>query len=651
MKASLPRISFDLPPQRKLGVLLALPFLLLAAWCGWCAWQQYNAQSLEDQATAARTSIAKSASDLIAKEQKSLAAHIKSAPVAAAIATQDTTAVATELSKGWKGAKDVVAFGMDLSDQYEASSPGKFAQLALLESVSLKEVPASALVRSGKSFELALAYPLQAQNQTFGIAYGRVPMKSLLDGFNAAKIDESSYLAIRQGSFNAMEEGDKSLADTADSHFTPITGSNLRVVSATVEAAPGPFGLGVMGCAIAALISVLLAGAAATAPSWAGKLKLRKRAPKEVEEEVPLSTILTQGGASPLVRPAHTPASAPVGQSIEVDSDFTLSPSAKALLGSSPFGSEGVVSDDGAYIVLGLVLGGWFVQRGLQHIALGGEAQGASVKVKEGLVEGLVQAGLKVSALDQASHPAVLVVANQLSADAVITLEELRTVPARTRLRLFVQGQPATEADIQSLHDALAQGQVPKANAGIVEHHEVEVEYKRALGEQISLARPVRIKVQGEHEELTARVLDALGAHLATDGQDFELVVVISDQGTALRLANASGVKIAPERVLGLLATDVLGRNPGATVVCDEASSAALSGEVLSLGGVVRVASEGVEGLQSKILETAASLGGDSQGHIAFLDHANALPDGIYAAARFLEIVANAYHADDIFEG
>lgn len=646
MKAPPLRISFDWPPQRKLGTLLAFPFILMGGWCGWCAWQQHHAQTLEVQAASAREAIAQSVSATIAKEQKSLAAHMGSTTIAAAIARQDLNAVGIELSSKWKGAEEVGTVGSDLSDLYEARVPGKFARLALLEATLLKEGPSSVLMRTGKAFDLALAYPLLVQNQTVGVAYGKVPMKSLADSVKGADIDGSSYLAIRQGNFSAVETGDQSLADMAASQSTPIKGSNLHVVSASADAAPGPFGLDAMSSAIAALVSLLLAGAAATAHLWVYKVKLNKRAPQEKEEEIPLSAIIAQSATLNQGRPTTTSAT----QAIELDADFKISLSANALLAADPMGEEGIASDDDAYMILGRILGSWFAQRGVNKIVIGGESAGAGMKVKEGMVEGLTKAGLQVSPLDQATHPFVLFAANHLQADAAITLEELHTVPTHTRLRLFIQGQPATTSDMESLNEALDGAQVPKANAGTIDHHEVETEYKRKLSEEIALARPVRIKVSGEHEELTARVLGALGAHISTEGQDFELVVGVSDRGTALTVANGSGVKIRADRLLTLMAMDLLQRNPGAIVVCDATSASTLSSEVLGMGGVVRVADEGLENLQPKVVETGAVIGGDAHGHISFPGHLHTLPDGIYAAARFLEIVANAYHADDIFE-
>ena len=646
MKPSLPRISFDLPPQRKLGLLLALPFLIFALWCGWSAWQQHQAKSLDTEAQKARESIAQIANTLVSKEQKALEQHASAPAVATAAAAGDWAAATQALSQGWKDAKDVEAFGLDLGDEYEDATTD-FARLAVLEAVSLQEKPASALVRNGKAYDLALGTPLRAGDRLVGIAYGHVPMKSLVDAISKADIDSSSYLALRQGAFSVIEAGDKSLADTADRQVTPIKSSNLRLVSSSVEAAPGPFGLEGMSLWIATLVGFGLAVLAGTAPKWIHKVKRgKKAAPKAIEDdELPLSALMANRENSPLVRPAHTPANAPV-----IDTDFTLSPQAKALLSEDPFGSEGINSDEGSYIVLGLVLGGWLSSRGINQIALGGEGQGASVKVKDGLVEGLSQAGLQVAPIDQAPHPFVLFAASQLRAGAALTLEELRTVPTRTQLRLFIEGMPLTSDEADMLRNYLSKGQIPKAEGGATEHHEVEAEYKRKLAEEINLARPVRIKVQGEHSELAGRILDALGAHVATDDQEFEVVLSLTDHGTALAVANGSGVKVQPARLLTLLALDLLQRNPGADVVCDEESSSALSGEVLSMGGVLKIADPGVESLQAKVAQTKAVLGGDAQGHINFADHAHAMPDAIYAAARFLEIVANAYHADDVLE-
>jgi len=89
-----------------------------------------------------------------------------------------------------------------------------------------------------------------------------------------------------------------------------------------------------------------------------------------------------------------------------------------------------------------------------------------------------------------------------------------------------------------------------------------------------------------------------------------------------------------------LFAADVLERNPGAVIVYDVKCSGRLPGHILRHGGSPLMWKTGHSLIKSKMREVEAELAGEMSGHFFFAERWYGFDDGIYSAARLLEIAA-----------
>jgi phosphomannomutase/phosphoglucomutase len=89
-----------------------------------------------------------------------------------------------------------------------------------------------------------------------------------------------------------------------------------------------------------------------------------------------------------------------------------------------------------------------------------------------------------------------------------------------------------------------------------------------------------------------------------------------------------------------LFARDVLSRQPGATIIYDVKCTSHLKGQVLDAGGSPLMWRTGHSLIKAKMRETGAELAGEMSGHFFFKERWYGFDDGIYAAARLLEILA-----------
>ncbi len=139
---------------------------------------------------------------------------------------------------------------------------------------------------------------------------------------------------------------------------------------------------------------------------------------------------------------------------------------------------------------------------------------------------------------------------------------------------------------------------------------------------------------QDEHNmQALAQKVRALGADvgIAFDG-DADRMGVVDEQGTI----------ITADRVLTLLALDMLRRHPGAKVVADVLSSQVLFDEIGKAGGYPMMWSSGHSLVKAKMAEVGALIGGEMSGHIFLAEDYYGFDDAYFAAGRLLQVVASA---------
>jgi phosphomannomutase/phosphoglucomutase len=127
------------------------------------------------------------------------------------------------------------------------------------------------------------------------------------------------------------------------------------------------------------------------------------------------------------------------------------------------------------------------------------------------------------------------------------------------------------------------------------------------------------------------RTVKETGADLgiAYDG-DSDRIGVIDDAGEI----------IWGDKLLILLARDILPANPGAAIISEVKASKQLYDEIAKLGGRPIMWKTGHSLIKKKIRQEKALLAGEMSGHIFFADRFFGFDDAIYSSARVLEILA-----------
>lgn len=121
--------------------------------------------------------------------------------------------------------------------------------------------------------------------------------------------------------------------------------------------------------------------------------------------------------------------------------------------------------------------------------------------------------------------------------------------------------------------------------------------------------------------------------------QKLDLGLAFDGDGDRVVAVTGTGRIVWPDELLMIFARDIVTRNPGAEIVYDVKSTRRLKELISSYGGKPVMWKTGHAPMRNKVRETGAPVGGEFSGHLFFNDRWYGFDDGLYAAARLLEII------------
>ena len=119
-----------------------------------------------------------------------------------------------------------------------------------------------------------------------------------------------------------------------------------------------------------------------------------------------------------------------------------------------------------------------------------------------------------------------------------------------------------------------------------------------------------------------------------------DLGFAFDGDGDRVVAVSGSGRIVWPDELLMIFARDIVTRNPGSDVIFDVKSTGRLRPLITSYGGRPVMWKTGHAHIRNKVEQSEAPLGGEFSGHIFFRDRWFGFDDGLYTAARLLEILS-----------
>ncbi|HVJ37391.1 MAG TPA: phosphomannomutase/phosphoglucomutase, partial [Stenotrophomonas sp.] len=655
---------------RRSAPLLALLALLLAAWFGWNGYVQWRHGNVVDVVSASRDRALGEIGRALAAQAGQYDKLLQDEPVVAALAAGDATAAATVIRERFKGAEDVQIWGADLADAYADSAKFGYSRLALLEAALQNEKAQVRVVRDDGQARLGVAARVQLGDVP-AVSFVRLPLLRLTGPFDALDVPSDGYLALRQGAFNVVQKGDTSLANSAEAMSRPLGKEGLRLAAAVAEVDSGPLGLGAIPCLIVAVLLVLLAVLAVLAAR--GRVRLpKRRATQEDSSDAPtLSESLRQDAEVAAAAAAAAPADEEGAGAVRRAAAPTVV--ADIFRAYDIRGIVGKELNPGVAELIGQAIGSVMQAQGLRDVVVGRDGRLSGPELTAGLIEGLRRAGCQVTDIGLAPTPVVYFAAYHLRAGSCVAVTGSHNPPDYNGFKIVVGGETLAGDAITDLYRRIAEGRLHTAGEpSSLSQRDVSDDYIQRIADDVQLDRPLKVVADagnGVAGEIAPRLLEAIGAEVIplycdVDGTfpnhhpdpsephnledlvqmvqrfDADIGLAFDGDGDRLGVVTREGKMVFPDRLLMLFAADVLQRNPGALIIYDVKCTGKLQDFVLRHGGSPMMWKTGHSLIKSKMRETDAELAGEMSGHFFFKERWYGFDDGLYAAARLLEVLA-----------
>ena len=338
------------------------------------------------------------------------------------------------------------------------------------------------------------------------------------------------------------------------------------------------------------------------------------------------------------------------------------------------------LTTDAAYWI-GRAVGSESIAHGEFGVVVGRDGRLSGPDMAQALIQGLLDCGCNVTDLGMVPTPVLYFATNVLEARSGVMVTGSHNPPDYNGFKIVIAGDTLANERITALHTRILKDDLSHGLGNLTSVEMLDT-YLEHIRNDIALAKPLRVVVDcgnGVGGVIGPRLLEALGCtviplycevdgtfpnHHPDPGKPENLVDLIArvkseqaDIGIAfdgdadrLGVVTNSGKIIYADRLMMLFAKDVVSRNPGADVIFDVKCTRRLSALISGYGGRPIMWKTGHSLIKAKMKETGALLAGEMSGHIFFKERWFGFDDGIYSAARLLEIISlDSRTVDQVF--
>ncbi len=320
---------------------------------------------------------------------------------------------------------------------------------------------------------------------------------------------------------------------------------------------------------------------------------------------------------------------------------------------------------------LGRAVGSESLAKGEPRVAVARDGRLSGPELLDALIRGLVDCGCQVSNLGMAPTPVLYFAAATLPGRSGIMITGSHNPPDYNGFKIVIAGDTLANEQIQALRRRIETNDLAEG-IGQAEQVDVLESYFKRIREDIALAKPMRVVVDcgnGVAGVIAPQLIEALGCKVIplfceVDGnfpnhhpdpgklenledliakvksENADLGLAFDGDGDRVGVVTNTGTVVYPDRLLMLFAKDVVSRNPGADIIFDVKCTRRLTPLISGYGGRPVMWKTGHSLIKKKMKETGALLAGEMSGHIFFKERWYGFDDGIYSAARLLEILS-----------
>jgi len=392
------------------------------------------------------------------------------------------------------------------------------------------------------------------------------------------------------------------------------------------------------------------------------------------KQTIELSQQANKKAKAPNKRPESTTAAMPQLTVEEIDDHIDISPD--IFRSYDIRGIQDIDLNADVARQIGRSLGSEVQIRGHKKIIVARDGRISSPQLSQALQEGLLQSGCDVIDIGQCPTGTLYFATHELDTPCGVMVTGSHNPANYNGFKIVLDQKTLAKEALMSLYHRIVRGDF-RDGQGHAEQRNLEAAYLDRIQSDINLSRPLKIVldagngVAGPAAQtlFTTMGLEVIPLYCDVDGHfpnhtpdpsdmknlqalqqavkdnQADLGIALDGDGDRLGLVNEVGEVILPDRILMLLAKDIISRNPGCDVIYDIKSSRRLNHFISQFGGRPTMWKTGHTLMKLKMAEQKALLGGELSGHFYFRDRWYGFDDGLYAAARVMELISFGYNS------
>ncbi len=335
--------------------------------------------------------------------------------------------------------------------------------------------------------------------------------------------------------------------------------------------------------------------------------------------------------------------------------------------------AEEDLTDESVFLI-GKAYGSYMMRRNKSNIAIGIDARLTSPRIKNSLIDGLINTGIKVTDLGLVPTPVLYFAIVWKKFDGGIQVTGSHNPKEYNGLKLCDGLLSLYGEQIQELKKIIETGNFVKGNGSYSEYKNITEEYIDFISLKIKLKKKLKVVIDsgnGTGGLAGPQIFKNLGCEVIElysqpDGNfpnhlpDPVVPELIKDLISAVKKYNAdigigydgdsdrigivdnNGNIVWGDQQLALYSRKILKEKPGSLIIFDVKCSELLPMEIERLGGKPLMYKTGHSLIKAKLYETKAPLAGEMSGHMFFYDDYFGFDDAIYSSTRMAEIVSSS---------
>ncbi len=341
--------------------------------------------------------------------------------------------------------------------------------------------------------------------------------------------------------------------------------------------------------------------------------------------------------------------------------------------------------------LIGQAIGDQLLRRNSANIIIGRDGRKSSPYIAEQLINGLLSVGCQVTDIGIVATPVLYFALKKLAIENAVMVTGSHNPADHNGIKIVYQNAPLSGIVIQSLYYDIRINRFSKSDTGkLIQYNTILDDYQQAILENIQhigLDQPLRIGIDcgnGATSLFAETLFTKLGFDVSPlfcklDGnfpnhspdpttpenltalvqlvkqKKLDLGIAFDGDGDRMIAVDANGKILWPDRIMILLAQDILQKQAAARVIFDVKCSYLLPKFVQDAGGQPAMCASGHSILKMHMTRLDAAIGGEFSGHIVLRDRWSDFDDGPYVAARLLEVLAkqklkNKLSPSEVFE-